>query len=205
MVAVKGDLGAGPCKIGQILSISENSSSRDIEPFILTIRLFGRYEDLVQKDVTVLHSQELFLTEKCEDISSEHILHKCYVLHQQSVTDLTRWLSSSPYHFYVTRILPSSTSALFEQRPISSQDLIVCGRCVDEAIAKSDDLKSFAESTVPLKVFDPFAGVGAFSSAMSQSSPITLTHALEITPNTAHTLKFVPFWFSFLPALISIQ
>ena len=43
-----------------------------------------------------------------------------------------------------------------------------------------------------LRAFDPFAGVGAFGMSMEGSGAIRVTHAVEISPSAAATMKYVP-------------
>ena len=45
----------------------------------------------------------------------------------------------------------------------------------------------------PFKALDPFAGVGAFVRGLEYPGAVEFTHAIEICPSAALTLKYVYF------------
>lgn len=68
-------------------------------------------------------------------------------------------------------------------------DLPICPMCVKQDFKKFNGMKMFLEKEAPLRVFDPFAGTGAFGLAMEEVGCFKMTHAVEITPSTAKTLR----------------
>lgn len=64
--------------------------------------------------------------------------------------------------------------------------------CVKQDLKKFKGMKTFLEREVPLRVFDPFGGTGAFGLAMEEVGCFKMTHAVEISPSAAKTLQSVP-------------
>ena len=58
---------------------------------------------------------------------------------------------------------------------------------------RAGELKNFLDrlSEEPLRVFDPFAGVGAFALSMCASGSMRFTHAGEIDVSAARSIKYV--------------
>lgn len=71
---------------------------------------------------------------------------------------------------------------------LKAEDLTICSVCfaADQAAAKQQE--EF-DKIPPLSAFDPFAGVGAFALSMQEAGIVKLTHAVEISPSAAKTLK----------------
>ena len=69
----------------------------------------------------------------------------------------------------------------------------ICLPCWRENKQHSADLKKFLRMFAehPLRAFDPFGGVGAFALSMQEAVCLKLTHAVEISPSAALTLKYV--------------
>jgi DNA (cytosine-5)-methyltransferase 1 len=102
-------------------------------------------------------------------------------------------VSLSPDHFYIQ--FKHSTLAVQEWGDLEEfdcHDLAVCKLCVAD---KMEDIKctmEFLQQTQrnPLKTLDLFAGVGTFTLGLAEGSGcIKLTHAIEISPSAAATLR----------------
>lgn len=106
------------------------------------------------------------------------------------------WLDMSPRHFYVKYRFPSLIVESWASRHrLRWGDLPICGMCMKQELKKFNGMKAFLERQVPLRVFDPFGGTGAFSLAMEDVGCFKLTHAVEISPSAAKTLRYVVmFW-----------
>ena len=119
------------------------------------------------------------------------------MLHKASIRHLDVWLSFSPNHFYV-----DDDSRLDARTPLES--LEICKPCMVRRTRDVSGMLVFSRELrqKPIRVFDPFAGVGAFGAGMALGFPscsFVNTHAIEISPSAAATLKCVPFLSSSVP------
>ncbi|KAL5519396.1 hypothetical protein ACEPAH_1079 [Sanghuangporus vaninii] len=183
----------GPCQIGKITSIIEEDGQ-----FALDVQLFERMNDLIRSKEDLVASQyeerHLFLTEKTLEINSSQVCGKAFVLHKRATKNfrLRGWLDASPNHFYITKTSPSMDRASQgEMAPLSVQDFILCGMCIEEEIDKTHDFLVWREKvkTRPLRIFDPFAGCGAFVLGMCESGTMKFTHAIDIAPSAVETTR----------------
>ncbi|THH10396.1 hypothetical protein EW145_g1368 [Phellinidium pouzarii] len=185
----------GPCIIGQITSISEDETFQDTGSFVLVVKLFGRVNDLTRRGELVAKVHEdrhLFLTDEELSITPANVLSRCYVLQKNVIRNLRAWLASSSCHFYLTKRAPSSKLASPKTlTPLASKDFPLCGSCMEAEVRHTVDflLWKSEQKACPLRVFDPFSGVGAFSLGVCQVGNMKLTHAIEIDPSAAKTLK----------------
>ncbi|THG98216.1 hypothetical protein EW026_g3934 [Hermanssonia centrifuga] len=117
------------------------------------------------------------------------------VVNHNTYPDVVEWLALSPHHFYVTYHFPSVEATDWETRTAltehNAKRLEVCSLCYTEDRARTSKLKEFLKGRAerPLRTFDPFGGAGTFGLAMEESGCMKLTHAVEITPSAAKTLK----------------
>lgn len=96
----------------------------------------------------------------------------------------------SPAHFYI-RYGFSSIKAESWMDVVEIENAPICEECFSQNhkdLCASDDFFKTLEKS-PLRALDLFAGVGAFGLGMEASCPIKVTHAIEISPSAAHTLK----------------
>ena len=117
-----------------------------------------------------------------------------YVLHDQSVPDYAQWVEQSPDHFHVFFHFPTlSPKSWAERREFEWKKMRVCGSCVDARYLHLERVREFETDAErkPLRIFDPFAGVGALSLGLERAGGMKLTHAVEISPSAAQTLKCV--------------
>ena len=123
------------------------------------------------------------------------MIGKAFVLHKRTTKNfrLRGWLDASPNHFYITKTSPSMDRASQgEMTPLSPQDFVLCEICVQEEIDKTYDFLQWREKmkTRPLRIFDPFAGSGAFVLGVCESGPMKFTHAIDIAPSAAETIRY---------------
>lgn len=111
---------------------------------------------------------------------------KCAVIHGKSIGNLGAWLAYSPLHFFVMDHTIDSSGT---PRRLEAMAFELCGQCMGKEIQDTATFCHWKEKTTPLRVFDPFAGVGAFPLGMAQSGSLELTHAIEINTSAALTLK----------------
>lgn len=129
------------------------------------------------------------------ELDATALLKPCVVVHQSDVPDLAAWFDISPYNFYVRYLLPTLDSPWSQKRKLSRKDVLACDICLEqhnERFQLLSDLSSGGQ--VCLRTFDPFGGVGAFGLAMEELGCMKLTHAVEITPSAALTLRYVLSW-----------
>ena len=70
---------------------------------------------------------------------------------------------------------------------LRADQVSACGSCLKE---HAEEIKTtMSGSPSYLRAFDPFAGTGAFVMSMQETSSIRLTHAVEISPSAAATLR----------------
>ena len=205
--------GGGPANIGRIVAMHHKKGSPT-----LTVQWLGRMAEIVPSARSMLVDEvsprvieilcahrficspspqrELFTTSEQTVVNATDLLKRCVVLHQSSVPssagDLDSWLALSPLHFYVRQHCSSSTRSLEALTKIKRHNVPVCQICYQEDATRLRQLKQFTSSEDRcLRAFDPFAGVGAFGLGMEKTGCIKVTHAVEISPSAAETLKYV--------------
>lgn len=201
----------GPCHIGHILDMQvfvdgiDNDDSRILVALLgRTDRLGCRPETMLKDEVGATNSpkqneaqtiqQHLFYTDDEKWFVISDLVGMCYVVVAGSMPELDDWMMMSPHHFYVKYKFPSLNVASWSDRHrIRPKDLDICGRCMQKNLDDFRELKTFLQSSQKLRLFDPFAGVGAFPLAMENIGCFKLTHAVEISPSAARTLKYVVF------------
>ncbi len=124
------------------------------------------------------------------------IMAKCLVLSRESFgqrISLRNWLDTSPYHFYLRYRFPNFHPESWDERVrVSFRDLAVCKECTEEALKFYYEAQGFRDrmQEKPLRAIDLFGGVGAFGLGLKQGSGcLRISHALEISPSAAKTLK----------------
>ena len=130
------------------------------------------------------------------EVSAGALIRKCRVVNYFSLPtrNLEAYIDESPYHFFVKYIFPRLKVTKWENviklngRSKRPEICIICWR---EDAKKSEDIRKFDKqcSRQPLRALDPFGGVGAFGLSMQQAGCLKLTHAIEIAPSAALTLK----------------
>ncbi|KDQ62886.1 hypothetical protein JAAARDRAFT_53111 [Jaapia argillacea MUCL 33604] len=189
----------GPCIIGQIQHIQYPSAgaARLGKLPSLRVRVLGRMTDIFgicPMDV-IRDERHLFFTETIIETNAGTIIRPCYVVHRRSFPNetISEWTLISPDHFFVQYKAPSLTVTSWGQlsKLTKLRDVEQCKFCWDGKLEWMERWKaSFgALKAKPLRVFDPFAGVGAFGLGMEESGCWKVTHAVEISPSAARTLK----------------
>ena len=128
-------------------------------------------------------------------VTADNLVRKCRVINYFSlpISDREAYLEESPYHFYVQYKFPRLKVTNWNGgRKLSrlSKRPEICPICWKEYTRRSEDLREFSEQQQPLRAFDPFGGVGAFGLSMQEAGCIKLTHAIEISPSAALTIKY---------------
>ncbi|KAI0778984.1 S-adenosyl-L-methionine-dependent methyltransferase [Trametes elegans] len=187
---------SGPAGVGRIMEIHLPRATRAAGSASFTIQLLGRVSNILASQVLkkeskrCIHEQELFFTDQTLKLDAQDTISPCLVLHPGHVSDLGAWLEQSPVHFFAKRHFPSMESSWSQCRLLRQDDMIFCTRCVREDSEGHSRVASLLRaSQACLSAFDPFAGVGAFALAMEQEGLLKLTHAVEIAPSAALTLK----------------
>jgi len=128
-----------------------------------------------------------------------NVLGLCQVYVRAAIPELEAWLEVSPYHFYACYAFPSlNVTSWNDRKRLEPQDLLVCRYCAAEDVAAWKHSQEFVKKHKPLRALDPFAGSGSFGLGMEETGCIKVTHAVEISPSAAKTIKyaFSPFFFS---------
>ncbi|KAJ3571618.1 hypothetical protein NP233_g3648 [Leucocoprinus birnbaumii] len=189
----------GPSHIGQIVDfVKPRHGSRT--SLTLRVRKVGRIWDLVglvnAVEGEIKDERHAFLTEEEAVIPYTDIIDKAVVLSRESFgqrISLRKWLDTSPRHFYVRfrfkKMIPEPWDT---KSRVSFRDIDVCKKCTEETIAHYYDVNEFKNKmqNSPMRVMDLFGGVGAFSLGLKEGSGcLKVTHALEISPSAARTIK----------------
>ncbi|OCH84951.1 S-adenosyl-L-methionine-dependent methyltransferase, partial [Obba rivulosa] len=185
----------GPADIGQIERIME-SDIRAVRHTIaqLGICILGRVSDIMHIcPATVLKDERhLFLTDIKLQVPVERIVQRCFVVQPETRQDLRSWLDASPYHFFVRyKFADLKPGSWAKKTKLSSNKVTGCKQCMVEnegAIAEESEFLS-ASRRRPLRALDLFGGVGAFGLGIESSGSTKVTHAIEISPSAARTLK----------------
>lgn len=109
------------------------------------------------------------------------------------VPGVEEWLAESSDHFFIKYSFPAlEVRSWRDKSVVPRQDLTVCGECCQKMIDHGNEMREFRSKVQPLSTLDLFAGVGAFSRGMAEGSGcLKVTHAIEISPSAARTLKWV--------------
>ncbi|KAF7971524.1 hypothetical protein HWV62_20924 [Athelia sp. TMB] len=166
----------GPCRLGQIQSISVTSGA----DATLTVKLLGRTAML-----TILPSDQITVAD---------LISPCSVLHKDAPKNLWNWLSRSPDHFFVCSRFPKTEPKFWaDRKSIGYRDVTQCGICFADRKATLDLEDAFIKSMTrrnPLAIFDPFAGLGALGRGLEEGAGcVKVTHAVEISPSASETLR----------------
>jgi DNA (cytosine-5)-methyltransferase 1 len=140
----------------------------------------------------------LFTTDDIATIKVQDLICVCHVRPFHLVShDLQFWLEASPYHFYAKYHFPSLDISSWDDRsPL--KPLKVCADCCADKVEEIGKMKEFLASSRkrPLRVLDLCAGAGAFGLALEELGCVKITHAVEISPSAAKTLKYTfPYFF----------
>lgn len=123
---------------------------------------------------------------------AEHLLRRCRVLNRTSLSEpaFTHYLDESPYHFFAEYAFPDTTVRNWHNvRSLTAKEPEICKYCHEEDSKLSEDRDDFRHRQGPQRAFDPFGGAGTFALAMQDAGCMKLTHAAEISPSAALTLK----------------
>ncbi|KAH7886266.1 S-adenosyl-L-methionine-dependent methyltransferase [Phlebopus sp. FC_14] len=183
-VLIKAD--EGPCHVGQLINLPLDDDQTEI-----MVKLFGRVDKLGNRPVTTLKDERhLFYTDVEMTFDISDLIDLCYVLVARSMPEIEQWLKMSAQHFFVKYHFPSlNVESWGDRRNMQDDELLVCRHCMKPNLEKFREMKRFLEEGAPLRVFDPFAGVGTFGLAMEEVGCFRVTHAVEISPSAAKTLK----------------
>lgn len=143
-------------------------------------------------NVELEKERHYFMTDEVVKLTSAEIVRKCIVIHKGQLhsKEFKTWITSSPNHFYITMYCASREVA--SKASLSKLDLArftFCGKCTNASGEQSRRFGKFSKEVPPLRLFDPFAGVGAFALAMCQAGSMELTHAIELSTSAAETLR----------------
>lgn len=141
--------------------------------------------------MTSLHlKRHLFVTDDEMTTAIYNLIGVCYVVVKNDMPELDAWLAMSPHRFYVKYRFPSLMIVSWDsKRRMRWDDLPICPMCMKQDFKKVNGMKTFLEEEAPLRVFDPFGGTGAFGLAMEEVGCFKMTHAVEISPSAAKTLR----------------
>ncbi|KAI0354603.1 S-adenosyl-L-methionine-dependent methyltransferase [Trametes cingulata] len=186
----------GPAGLARINKIQFPKAARASGSATLHLTLLGRVAVLLGSHVLsfnttkLLHEREVVMTEETQQLDAQLLLNRCIVAHHDDVTDLEAWLALSPFHFVLRYHLPTLDASWSQRIHLRRRMVLACQQCLDLDNTLFEELDSFITGGQGyLRTFDPFAGVGAFALAMEELHCVKLTHAVEITPSAALTLK----------------
>nr|ANR76343.1 DNA methyltransferase [Ganoderma lucidum] len=187
-----------PASVGMIVRIRPSKTQKASSTLVVTVRLLGRMVDLLSEESLgsaapadmCADERELFMTNQEMDVEATALLHRCSVIHR-SRKDLRSWLAWSPYHFFTQYSSQTLKPRQWDQLALlKSKQIPVCKDCYIANDAKARRLNTFAkEPRSYLRTLDLFAGVGAFGLAMEDTGCVKVTHAIEISPSAAETLR----------------
>jgi hypothetical protein len=134
------------------------------------------------------------------EVPKSWVLRKVYVLHQSEVPQVQAALPDRYLHpdiFYLSHSISVRVSKNGLDReygaltPVNTQKLRIWRLGHDCHQRRMDELRAEKEfvQRSPMRTLDLFAGVGAFSLGLKESGGFSITHAIEIGPSTAKTLK----------------
>jgi len=112
----------------------------------------------------------VFLTDEEEAVPLTALLRACYVAQPGAVPDLATWLEWRDHFFARLRFATLTPLHWDERHELGTEDLTVCGACAGDKMEDYAQMMDFrdAAGARPLRIFDPFAGVGAFALAFEE-------------------------------------
>lgn len=140
--------------------------------------------------------RHLFVTDEVDTIPIKELIAPCFVVTDRSLSDDEKrqaWLYASATHFYVRyRFSTANPTNWADRIRMTCNDLPVCHNCFAAEHARGEAFQNFMASQKrrPLRTFDPFSGVGAFSLAMEGKGGMQTCQAVEISPSAAQALRF---------------
>ncbi|KAI0324519.1 S-adenosyl-L-methionine-dependent methyltransferase [Cubamyces sp. BRFM 1775] len=186
----------GPAGLGRITRIHTAKTTRQSGTATVEVQRLGRvstYFAALHPDASrkrLIHEREVYFTDDTIKLDARLLIKPCFVVQHTDVDDLEVWLDLSPCHFFARCHLPSLDSPWGQRRPLKRQDVPACASCLGQDNLRCEQLIAFTSDRQNLlRTFDPFGGVGAFGLAMEETGCLKLTHAVEITPSAALTLK----------------
>ncbi|EIW64172.1 S-adenosyl-L-methionine-dependent methyltransferase [Trametes versicolor FP-101664 SS1] len=184
--------GGGPACVGRIAEIHPPRPARSSTSPKIRVARLGRRSDVGYFPNKMVHERELFLTGPTEtiELDAKALLKPCVVVHRSDVLDLEAWFDISPFNFYAHYRLPTLSSPWAQREVLRRTDVLACDICLEQHNERFQLLSELSSGgQVCLRTFDPFGGVGAFGLAMEELGCMKLTHAVEITPSAALTLR----------------
>ena len=135
----------------------------------------------------------MFFTDEFEEAPVENLLAQCYVLHHDLIFDMDLWATLGPAHFYYRYRFALHKPASWDERvPLAEDAGVGCETCayaLQERLAEAVAFEEEAQAR-KLRVLDVFAGAGGMSLGMETAmSGIKTTHAIELAPSAARTLR----------------
>ena len=204
----------GPAQLGRITRIHTAKTTRPTGSATVELQRLGRVStyfsaavpginkkrmvhevstssQLAREYADLMVQREVYLTDDTVRIDVDLLIKPCFVVHYTDVDNLEVWLDLSPCHFFIKYHLPSIDSPWSQRTQLKRHDVPACASCLAQDNERSEQLVAFtSDRQNVLRAFDPFSGVGAFGLAMEEAGCIKFTHAVEITPSAALTLKF---------------
>lgn len=141
--------------------------------------------------------RHLFVTDEMYTIPIQELIAPCFVVTDRSLSDDEKrqaWLYASATHYYVRyRFTTAKPTDWNDRIRLTCNDLPVCRDCYGAEHARCEAFQNFIASQKrrPLRTFDPFSGVGAFSLAMDAMGCMQTYQAVEISPSAAQALRLV--------------
>lgn len=154
--------------------------------------------------VTFTAKRHLYLVPKSEavEVNAVELIRRCQVVNFFSLpayweNNINAYLDVSPYNFYVKWRFPAlKVTSWTTGKKLKSSSKVpeICVICFHEDKKRAEGLTEFkrVKARRQLRAFDPFGGVGAFALAMQEAGCLKLTHAVELSPSAALTLKYAP-------------
>ncbi|KAG6907943.1 hypothetical protein DXG01_006801 [Tephrocybe rancida] len=185
----------GPAHIGYICHIRLITNPNI--PSEVRLRRVGRISSIggALPDDVLKDERHLYLTDEEEAVPLKDLIHVCSVYPKRSFESpeqMRRWLTLSPYHFYIQYCFPSlDVHSWADRSTVLPSKLEVCTPCTRGDLDEFKDIENFLEDAQhrPLKALDIFGGVGAFSMGLGQGSGcLQVTDVVELAPSAAKTV-----------------
>ncbi|KAI0066707.1 S-adenosyl-L-methionine-dependent methyltransferase [Artomyces pyxidatus] len=183
-----------PAQIGQICAFKPRKGfSREVDG--ITVKLLGRISSLendIRPSDVIKDEHHLFITDEIMQYEVSDLIQRCYVIHLSAADDLALW--RAPDRFYVMYHFPTLHPQTWASGTrLVAEQVLWCKPCLRELdtsvfSASYDFVEAKAQN--PWRVFDIFAGTGAFSLGMESAVGVMrTTHAVEVSPSAAETIR----------------
>ncbi|KAH7923467.1 S-adenosyl-L-methionine-dependent methyltransferase [Leucogyrophana mollusca] len=177
-------------EIAQILKIRAMA-----KPIELTIRMFGRYDDVVRQvrsrsdELQALECDErrLFKTSKIVKVPADDIDGICYAIYSTDLDEIDNWVQHDD-HFYMNQSADSPKAPKLKHlSDLSEDEFVSCEKCHLERVKVLNQRSRLLQKNGPINGMELFSGAGGLGTGFDMTGFVNTKWAVEFSPSAAKT------------------